>query len=116
MRRLEGVRYLIKPCVGSGFCCKKARCWIGAQVHGPGRDCPSLVLKEGRYWCGEVLKATGDEQEAMKQDLSIGEGCCMSLFNHLRDAILLNMTEEEFEEYQVTTHSLSSLYEASSGK
>ena len=68
-----------ESCIGSGFCCKKVRCWIGARVHGPGDNCPSLVYKDGRYWCGEILRASGDEKERLINDLHVGAGCCASL-------------------------------------
>ncbi len=75
------------PCVGSGFCCITARCALGAQLHGPGTDCPSLVWRDGRYWCGEVLR-----EPAVGPRLDVGAGCCAPLFNDLRRAILASMT------------------------
>lgn len=75
------VEYPFHPCIGSGYCCKKALCWIGVKVHGsiPG-PCPSLVYddKEERHWCGEILKAD-KEQETLKAELYVGAGCCSSL-------------------------------------
>lgn len=41
--------------------------------------CPSLVFKDDRYWCGEVLKAEGEELEKIKEGLAIGAGCCSPL-------------------------------------
>lgn len=67
------------PCLGSGYCCKKARCTLGAYLHGPGRDCPSLVFKDGRYWCGAVLDAEGERKQFLIDQLHIGAGCCSSL-------------------------------------
>jgi len=69
----------VHPCVGSGFCCKKARCVLGALKHGPGDNCPSLVWKDGRHWCGEVLNTEGAEQQKVVAHLYIGEGCCSPL-------------------------------------
>jgi hypothetical protein len=89
-----------KPCVGSGLCCLKARCFLGVQVHGPGAECPSLVWKEGRYWCGEILKAEGETLEHLRQQLYVGEGCCMPLFNSLREERFRSMTEAQREEYR----------------
>lgn len=90
-----------KPCVGSGLCCLKARCFLGVLAHGPGAECPSLVWKEGRYWCGEILKAEGEAaQEHLRQQLSVGEGCCMPLFNSLREERFRSMTKVEREDYR----------------
>ena len=69
----------VAPCIGSGFCCKKAPCWVGLRVHGPVAPCPSLVFKDERYWCGEILKADGAEEQALMDDLSVGAGCCANL-------------------------------------
>lgn len=107
----------VKPCVGSGLCCLKARCHLGVAEHGPGAECPSLVWKDGRYWCGIVLKATSEsaeEGENLKRQLYIGEGCCMPLFNSLRDERFRNMTEAQQEEYQLVKISLSRSYATSS--
>lgn len=68
-----------ESCINCGWCCKKSRCGLGAQLHGPGRDCPSLVFKEGRYWCREVMEAEGAEKERLIDGLSIGGGCCANL-------------------------------------
>lgn len=63
------------PCIGSGFCCKKSLCMMGVRVHGsmPG-PCPSLMFKDERYWCGEVLKADGEKKQWLKDNLYIGDG------------------------------------------
>jgi len=110
-----------KPCVGSGLCCLKARCSIGVMVHGPGAECPSLVWKEGRYWCGEILKAEGEAREDLRRQLSVGAGCCMPLFNSLREERFRSMTEAEREEYRnekekLITISSSRSFAASSKK
>lgn len=90
-----------KPCVGSGLCCLKTRCWIGARVHGPGDKCPSLVWKDERYWCGEILKADPETQEKLKEELYVGAGCCMPLFNNLREERFKTMTPEQKEKYRL---------------
>lgn len=68
-----------ESCIGSGFCCKTARCVEGARLHGPGDNCPSLVFSEGRYWCGAILEATEIEQKRLKASLHVGSGCCANL-------------------------------------
>jgi hypothetical protein len=97
-----------KPCVGSGLCCLKARCWIGARIHGPGDKCPSLVWKDERYWCGEILKAEKAEAESLKQELYVGEGCCMPLFNTYREERFRSMTPEQKEKYHLAVLNFSS--------
>jgi len=57
-----------RPCVGCGYCCKKATCVLGT-----GSPCVHLVQDRGRYWCQLVL-------DGLPYDaLSIGDGCCSSL-------------------------------------
>ena len=107
----------VKPCIGSGLCCLKARCFLGVREHGPGAECPSLVWKDGRYWCGIVLKAalvSPEEQENLKRQLYVGDGCCMSLFNSLREERFKSMTKAQLEEYQLVKISLSRSYANSS--
>lgn len=77
-----------QPCVGSGLCCKTARCQVGVEKHGPGRDCPSLRERDGRYWCGEIEDADEAEAARLREHLYVGAGCCMPLFNEVREAIL----------------------------
>jgi len=76
------------PCVGSGLCCKKARCVIGTMKHGAGGDCPSLVERDGRFWCGEILNAAPEIAAKMREHLYVGAGCCMPLFNQAREQLI----------------------------
>lgn len=62
------------PCVGCGYCCKKALCALGSELHGHELPCPSLFEKGGRYWCREAMKS-----DDVAQALYIGEGCCSSM-------------------------------------
>lgn len=77
-----------EPCVGSGLCCKTGRCSIGAMKHGPGRDCPSLVERDGRHYCGEILNASPEEAARLRRHLYIGAGCCMTVGNRARQEII----------------------------
>jgi hypothetical protein len=80
------------PCVGSGMCCWKAPCDVALGKYTDmspwlsGEGCPSLRWDEklGRYFCREVEEG-GPE---VKEQLYIGAGCCMSLFNDNRMRIL----------------------------
>ena len=65
---------ITRPCVGCGYCCKRAPCVLGEDT-----PCRELVFKDKRYWCGLVLAAKGEDKEYMEIDLCIGEGCCSSL-------------------------------------
>ncbi len=96
----------VVPCVGSGLCCLKARCWVGAQIHGLGDKCPSLVWKDERYWCGEILRAKEQEAEQLKKQLYVGDGCCMSLFNEMREERFRSMSKNQLNEYKVALVSL----------
>ena len=88
------------PCVGCGYCCKKATCGLGATIHGAQVPCPSLVFEDGRYWCGEVLTAertNRSEAEKLKSWLYIGVGCCSPL-NSDRWPYLKKMKEDQESE------------------
>jgi hypothetical protein len=69
-----------KPCVGCGFCCKKAQCLLSVKIYGKADVCPALVWDEGknRYWC-KVCQIAGELGAKYKADLYIGEGCCCGL-------------------------------------
>ena len=92
-------RAVAVPCVGSGLCCLKARCGLGVQLHGPGKECPSLVWKHEKYLCGEILKAEGEEAENLRKQLSVGAGCCMPLFNDLRAQRFVAMNHKQLQNY-----------------
>ena len=68
------------PCVGCGFCCRKARCYLGTKQHGSGDNCPSLVWNGERWRCQLVLDNEGlKNNPTISFDLHIGAGCCCSL-------------------------------------
>jgi hypothetical protein len=77
-----------RPCVGCGYCCKKAVC-VGGLAHGSSNEsCDFLIFKDGRYWCRLALELmeSGDEDERAKVlfDLGIGVGCCSPLNSERR--------------------------------
>ncbi len=81
-------------CLGSGYCCKNALCGLAVQRHPKATaPCPSLVLKDGRYWCGEVLAAEGEELQWLIDNLYIGAGCCSPL-NTDRKPLLATLRRE----------------------
>jgi len=58
-----------RPCMGCGYCCKKATC-----VFGLGSPCAYLTQHDGRYWCSLILIGAMPDEA-----LDIGAGCCSSL-------------------------------------
>ena len=75
-----------KPCVGCSACCRKAPCGVAQRVHGPVKKCPSLKYRDGRYICA-LCELPGELGERYREELYVGAGCCMSLFNQDRDNI-----------------------------
>ena len=67
------------PCLGCGYCCKKATCMLGASLHGPQAPCPELVFKDGKYRCRQVLNADPTRLAQLIEGLALGEGCCSPL-------------------------------------
>jgi hypothetical protein len=80
-----------RPCVGSGFCCKKVPCPYGSRD--PSTSwCIHLIPWEGddlgvpRYRCGRyeyIVKQPGAEWIP-----AFGAGCCAPLFNEDRSRIV----------------------------
>ena len=82
--KIDGIE--VKQCIGSGFCCMNAPCYIASNKYDDKwtSPCPSLAWseKDFRYYCQEVL-----DNPDLKAPLSIGGGCCQSLFNVNRDQL-----------------------------
>lgn len=80
----------VRPCVGSGHCCKTAPCMYGA----PGLDgaCAFLVpwveatIETPRYRCGRYEEIRGQPGSYFYP--AFGEGCCAPMFNVARHAIV----------------------------
>lgn len=75
-------------CVGCGWCCTKAVCAAGVRIYGPVTECPALIWDEEkqRHLC-KIVMIEGDIGFRYRQELSIGAGCCASMFNSWRDNI-----------------------------
>lgn len=81
---------MISPCIGCGYCCQTGMCCLGLYTHGFGhKQCPSLILKEGRFWCQLAL----DDPKAA-ENLYIGAGCSSSLCNTQREACMKGELEQ----------------------
>lgn len=71
----------VKECVGCGFCCRKAPCWVAVRIWGKGLEkCPALKWdeQEKRYWC-DLCKKPGQMGSDYRRELEAGEGCCCGL-------------------------------------
>lgn len=78
---------MVSPCCGCGYCCQSATCMLGVLTFGFGhKECPALMLEDGRFWCRIVKEATGLYRERLEEDLAIGAGCSSTLFNSQREA------------------------------
>lgn len=89
--RLKMVDELVeRPCVGSGHCCKTAPCAFGQL--GASGGCvflvpwPEATLSTPRYRCGRYAEIVGQPGSDLAP--AFGQGCCSSMFNAERRAIL----------------------------
>jgi len=75
-----------KECVGCGYCCIKATCSAGQRLYGETRPCPALRWDEveNRHFC-KLCEFGGILGETYREELAVGAGCCMSLFNEWRE-------------------------------
>lgn len=88
---------MTSPCVGSGFCCKRAPCGYGEPDETGG--CRFLVpwdnddLEIPRYRCGKYEEIRQDPLSWISP--AFGAGCCSSLFNEDRSRILVALRKRE---------------------
>lgn len=66
----------VKPCIGCGYCCKKAMCATGVAIGGFHSECPYLVHNGLIYRCRLV---------GLGYNIGQGMGCSSTLFNTERD-------------------------------
>lgn len=76
----------VYPCVGCGYCCRKAQCGWSVLTHGFTNSCPELVQSGGRWRC----KASDNPELA--EAVGIGAGCC-SPMNSDRGVHTVSLTE-----------------------
>jgi hypothetical protein len=61
-----------------GKCCVGSPCGL-AEKHGMTStydgSCPAIVRSSGKYWCGLVMQAKGQDELELRRILKIGEGC-----------------------------------------
>ena len=75
-RKLGFRTYPANPCVGCGYCCLKAMCWIGLSKYGFNKRCPALTWSNtsNRYFC-----KLAQEDAATANKLCVGAGCSSDL-------------------------------------
>jgi hypothetical protein len=77
-----------KPCVMSGFCCRKGPCAFGEWSEEK-QQCEFLIDKDdGTTRCGKYEEILNLPQEQWYHNPAFGAGCCMPLFNDARQKIL----------------------------
>lgn len=87
----------VRPCVGSGLCCKIAPCLFGERAE----DSSQCIFLEEieqpdgrhpRYTCGkydEIVSQPGWEMYP-----AFGAGCCSAMFNPDREAIIRDIIRD----------------------
>ena len=91
--------YKASPCVGSGFCCKKAPCGFGEPVSDTDRSCIHLVEveqqdgKHPRYTCGIFEQIIG--QPGWEHSPAFGAGCCAVIGNRDRQNIIAELRNSD---------------------
>mgnify|MGYP000511781127 CR=1 FL=1 len=84
-------------CVGSGFCCNKVPCGFGESISATNKACVHLTPvetngKHQRFTCGiyeYIITQPGWEFSP-----AFGAGCCSTLFNPERNAILREIEDD----------------------
>lgn len=95
----RGETHIVRPCVGCGFCCMRSPCGVWtepvkrAMEEGWKDGCPELTYKDGRHWCGAILRMeTESAKSLLKARLSVGAGCCAGLNSWRREKPILDRT------------------------
>ena len=78
------IEQYVRPCVGCGYCCAEAPCFLSYRVFNtrPGETCQALYWRESekKYRC--VL---ADYDPDYAKHLFVGEGCCSPLNTWRKD-------------------------------
>lgn len=86
---LDGIP--IKPCVGSGFCCTKQPCAYGL-MNETNTGCKYLTPPNelGQLACGRYdwIKENVPNWQYYP---AFGAGCCMPIFNDMREKVINNI-------------------------
>lgn len=86
-------------CIGCGYCCRKAPCGM-PEVEWSKDGCSDLIWDEGkhRWWCREILEATGAHKEYLLHQLDVGKGCGSALNTYRRTRYVPSPAELEQED------------------
>ena len=84
-------------CVGSGFCCKTAPCYLGMRYATKkytinDHECEYLTKVGDIYRCGLYLKADDEMKVKISNALAFGGGCSSTLFNPERERLIRKMS------------------------
>ena|SRR3989337_1528437 len=92
---VDGYSFVAKPCMKSGFCCTKAPCGYG-EWNEDKSACKHLLPpnKIGQRDCGRYdwIKENVPNWEFYP---AFGAGCCMPMFNTLRENIIKKIIESK---------------------
>ena len=90
----------VRDCVGCGFCCIKSPCGVARRIYPSLKtDCPKLKWDGSRYICHIYDRAIGPFKENIRDELSIGMGCCCNL-NTWRQEIIPRRPKDSQEQLQ----------------
>jgi hypothetical protein len=81
-------------CVGCGYCCRKAPCFL-AQLGGCSTAPCSFLRASGVRWvCGLYLDAQEAHRRTIAWELAFGQGCTSSLFNTVREETIRRLKKQ----------------------
>ena len=91
---IDGIK--VKPCIGCGFCCIKAKCAAGQRLYRSSDICNALIWskEKNRYYC-DLMQLPGNLGFTYKKELFAGEGCCSSLNSWRQNVIKRDIKKEE---------------------
>jgi len=80
---------MYKQCVQSGYCCTKAPCSYGVALDSG--ECASLMApnENGQRLCGQYDHIVASEKGSRIP--MMGGGCSSTLFNSMRDAVIVSL-------------------------
>jgi hypothetical protein len=104
--KIDGI--MVSPCVGCGYCCITAPCWVAQRIYGNGvTECPGLIWDEEkkRYFC--FLCTINVVGKDYREELHIEKGCCSNLNDWRKDV----KPRREKDSPKVELLSLDSLFQ-----
>ena len=82
----------VKPCMKSGFCCTKSPCSYGESISEENNACKYLLEPNdlGQRDCGRYQWII-DNVPNYEFYPAFGSGCCMPMFNEMREIVIQNI-------------------------